>query len=145
MKILKIILFFFVTILTLFGLWFSWLYDFKGEKIYIENGYLGDVKIYYNRKNGSKLYRDRNGSIIYKIPSNGIFAVNFEDYINRGTPIANRDYFLVHCDSVEKFVEFDIGRYSTKYYELVYFRYGSDSTGVDGANYYSESFQVIKK
>jgi hypothetical protein len=145
MNILKVVLFFFTTILILFLLWFFWLYDFKGEKIYIKKGYIGEVRIFYDRKNGLNVCRDDNGSIIYEIPKSGVLYVNFKDYISRGTPIGNKEYFLVGNDGIEKFIEYDIGMYSTKYYQLVDFQYYSDSLASNGVNYYSERFIVARK
>lgn len=141
----KIYFFAFLIMSLLVVLWFCKVYDFHGEKILLPQAYEGPISIYYERINGESLQRDKSGAIIYRIPKSGKLVVNFEDYIHRGTPLQNREYFfydIVTGKILDKVKKYEHGS-GIRYY-LVDFQYGPDSLGQTGKNYYSESFTVSK-
>ena len=146
MKIIKWILRLILLILVIFFVWFCWLYDFKGESILIPKGFLGEVNIYYDRQDGIPAKLSKNERIIYVIPNSGILRVNFKDYLYRNTPIQNRKYFLYDLKTgkiTNEFVKSNTGKYSVVEYMLDGFKYGTDSSGKNGENYYFDSFEII--
>jgi len=84
-------------------------YSTRCKKYFFENNFSGRVVVHFNQKNAS-LIHDKDGCIIYNIPSNGEFYTP-EDYTpSVGEPNKTVRYF--EKISTDKFVELLIFRES---------------------------------
>lgn len=79
----------------------------KCERHFIPNGFIGKVKIYFNKKNGQRQF-DKDGCIIYNISTQGecLSSLPYKEglrYINN----TFRYFEIINKDSVREIPEFD--------------------------------------